>query len=653
MKGNYTIKNFRCFDSNGVDVQFEPITILTGGNSSGKSSIVKSLLLLTDYLSSAMEMRRHSYDYTDFESILTRTRLDFSKYPNNLLGNFDKVINRDRESDTISYIYSQYSKALKDDVYVELSFSLLKSDDMKDGWLSTLKISDSNNNIFCRAHNEAGQFVYDYVNLCTLKPLFMIHNALNLIAFSERYKDTSDSRIKDEQLKFLKNYLKERGFDTDNIQPFADGVDGFAYPYYRDSMSISFIKDDIIYYHHLLDKLESKSKEETISILSSKAAKTKKEDIIDITKMICSDYEKSDYAAFIDYYRAKENEAFVISGRKETQKRNRFRESAFHTYASIPVNIPGGKRGFPSDISLNNQDISSISIGDIFGCLIAISSHNDEDNSPMMRRMGIRGISELFFDFAYNIIRSSVFADFAKDFNYASSTRADVRRLYALENKDDFSLLLRRYFDAKRKFYSNGLKKSGYTPGNFLNKWINNFGIGKAIRFDANRDGLGVALSVMKESGTKNILAEEGYGITQLFSILLQIEVSVIETIIANYSESINPYVTIAIEEPEIHLHPMYQSMLADVFLDAYESFAIHFIIETHSEYLIRRSQVIVSKRSYKSTEELATNNPFKVYYFPTKAAPYDMKYRIDGKFSNDFGTGFFDEASNLAFELF
>ena len=30
----------------------------------------------------------------------------------------------------------------------------------------------------------------------------------------------------------------------------------------------------------------------------------------------------------------------------------------------------------------------------------------------------------------------------------------------------------------------------------------------------------------------------------------------------------------------------------------------------------------------------------------------YEMKYQKDGNFSNDFGKGFFDEASNLAFEI-
>ena len=39
-------------------------------------------------------------------------------------------------------------------------------------------------------------------------------------------------------------------------------------------------------------------------------------------------------------------------------------------------------------------------------------------------------------------------------------------------------------------------------------------------------------------------------------------------------------------------------------------------------------------------------------YYIPENSKPYSLGYRKDGKFMESFGTGFYDEASNLAFEL-
>ena len=55
MNNLYTIKNFRVFDEKGATLSIKPITILTGCNSSGKSSIVKSIVLLDTYIKGLKE----------------------------------------------------------------------------------------------------------------------------------------------------------------------------------------------------------------------------------------------------------------------------------------------------------------------------------------------------------------------------------------------------------------------------------------------------------------------------------------------------------------------------------------------------------------------------------------------------------------------
>ena len=60
-----------------------------------------------------------------------------------------------------------------------------------------------------------------------------------------------------------------------------------------------------------------------------------------------------------------------------------------------------------------------------------------------------------------------------------------------------------------------------------------------------------------------------------------------------------------------------------------------------------------VAEKKYVNAQELNDNNPFKVYYFPSDdTKPYEMVYRTDGCFENDFGEGFFDEAEKLAFKI-
>ena len=112
------------------------------------------------------------------------------------------------------------------------------------------------------------------------------------------------------------------------------------------------------------------------------------------------------------------------------------------------------------------------------------------------------------------------------------------------------------------------------------------------------------------------------------------------------------------VEEPEQNLHPNLQSLLADLFFEAYllakkENHKIQFIIETHSEYFVRKSQVIVRKCTDVGID--IKDVPFKTIYFPDEPdkEPYDMKYTEDGSFENEFGPGFIDESVNLALNLF
>lgn len=42
MYTDYTVKNFRIFDEEGATIPLRPVTLLTGCNNTGKSSIVKS-----------------------------------------------------------------------------------------------------------------------------------------------------------------------------------------------------------------------------------------------------------------------------------------------------------------------------------------------------------------------------------------------------------------------------------------------------------------------------------------------------------------------------------------------------------------------------------------------------------------------------------
>lgn len=102
--------------------------------------------------------------------------------------------------------------------------------------------------------------------------------------------------------------------------------------------------------------------------------------------------------------------------------------------------------------------------------------------------------------------------------------------------------------------------------------WCEYFGMGDKIKvLDLGKLGRGVNLRV---DGADRDLTMIGVGASQLLPILV--------ACLAVERNSI-----VLIEQPELHLHPSVQSLLADFFLFARPD--VQFIVETHSEYLITR----------------------------------------------------------------
>jgi hypothetical protein len=54
---------------------------------------------------------------------------------------------------------------------------------------------------------------------------------------------------------------------------------------------------------------------------------------------------------------------------------------------------------------------------------------------------------------------------------------------------------------------------------------------------------------------------------------------------------------TIVLEEPEIHLHPLAQAVLAELFVETSRKRSVQFIVETHSEHLFRRMQTLIAQQ--------------------------------------------------------
>jgi hypothetical protein len=192
----------------------------------------------------------------------------------------------------------------------------------------------------------------------------------------------------------------------------------------------------------------------------------------------------------------------------------------------------------------------------------------------------------------------------------------------------------------------------------FMNKYLVEFQIADEIEIRPISGSFGYELFV-KSNGKYQNVVDLGHGISQLFPILLQIARTIDITIpkLPFWDQGRTWYIcynyTILIEEPETNLHPALQSKLADMFIECHEKYNIRFILETHSEYLIRKFQYHVAKKNHPSEDIV-------VYYFNSEKDREDtgknfkrIDIQEDGSLSDEFGKGFFDEADNLAIDLF
>ena len=238
------------------------------------------------------------------------------------------------------------------------------------------------------------------------------------------------------------------------------------------------------------------------------------------------------------------------------------------------------------------------------------------------------------------IIEEVMTQDITDSLAYISSSIINVKRLYPLELDDEFTQNLRAYLRAR-----SNPQRADYEPDTFMNYWVKQFNIGEKICVETDAEQLGATVRLLMPGEKRGaVLADFGYGITQMFAIMVRIEQAILE----------NKPSTIAIEEPEIHLHPRFQSMMAEMFVDAYKKYGIQFILETHSEYLVRKMQTLVAQ------EIVAPHDVALVYVYdanPEKRPLYtpqikQIEIAKDGRLTDTMGTGFLDEANNLSIDL-
>ncbi|HDN67557.1 MAG TPA: DUF3696 domain-containing protein [Firmicutes bacterium] len=86
------------------------------------------------------------------------------------------------------------------------------------------------------------------------------------------------------------------------------------------------------------------------------------------------------------------------------------------------------------------------------------------------------------------------------------------------------------------------------------------------------------------------LLADVGFGVSQILPVI---------TLLYYVPE----HSVVILEQPEIHLHPSVQAGLADVFIEVIQRRKIQIILESHSEYLLRRLQRRIAEERFSEKD--------------------------------------------------
>ncbi|CAL2093299.1 conserved protein of unknown function [Tenacibaculum sp. 190524A02b] len=171
-----------------------------------------------------------------------------------------------------------------------------------------------------------------------------------------------------------------------------------------------------------------------------------------------------------------------------------------------------------------------------------------------------------------------------------------------------------------------------------LNDAINFLGIANEIKLEEASNNIPVVEVKAKIRNFWSNIMDVGYGLSLQLPIIFKI---IMNGIIGRGN-------LIIIEQPEVHLHPQLQAKFIETIIKY--GGECRFIIETHSEHIIRKLQLLVKNKEYG-----LTHKDVSIHYFKRKEEGSQIsnhKILEDGRLSKNLPSGFFDSSYLLAKEL-
>jgi hypothetical protein len=225
------------------------------------------------------------------------------------------------------------------------------------------------------------------------------------------------------------------------------------------------------------------------------------------------------------------------------------------------------------------------------------------------------------------LLSGYLFHELLENTQRVSSARAGPRRWYALAEQRPAR---RRVFDSvDPESPSNRVARRGDAiRREQLNEVLKKLDIASSINdYEQGPYHSGIHVKDNRTGVTSN-LVDVGFGASQA--------IPVIRALLWNrYPPAAGPLI---IEQPEIHLHPKAQGVIAELLCEA--SLRRQVIVETHSEHMINRARIMLAQ------QRLPENHVVINFVSRDKKGSHVLTIPVksDGSFGTDWPEGFFDE---------
>ncbi len=618
-------KNIRVFKEL-TEFEIKPITILTGPNNSGKSVMSKMLYLL-----------KNGFE-TNTDGTINLRRLYFTDI--NKTGDFQNNLSRGSNSNTLTFkLEDLETNHLVNDFTRPFTYILEYEENpevknLRYSTLKEIKVLSGDKIIF----NLIASYYDDiFDNYCVY--YVAKHNKSNTInlrnfLIEDEYFFEADLKRMDESIGEISGYEREELNGL--LSSYGDEKNILFHSYFlklalSDENFFKNNKNDDEYTKLIKDLIGVNTHEELINLYI--------------------DFEHSFIDSVVEFIIGNDNEIT-----EKVQSQDLF-NSSFRDFSTTKliesINSPLTKL-FLLELKEKNKIMET-----------SVPENTIESINPIfnIRKNNRNDIIPYFFD-AYLVHKIQAYYFTTTSFQLPKISifkqNQNIQEYY-LEN--DINISNSTFYNYGKKFINNEIKKESKV---FIDRWIYKLGLGDKLLVQTVKENnkiFGFTFYI-KDGDSKYQLIDNGYGINKFIQILLEIalfryvdpaekESSLQGRVIQIHSDDFEDKI-LFLEEPESNLHPSLQSKLAELFAEIYIYFGVNLLIETHSEYLIRKLQyLIASNESDLDTEDVSVyylNNPKTIPEGEKQV--YKLDIRKDGFMNNDFGKGFFDEASTVSLSL-